>query len=101
MSNISVLIAAGGMGTRSGLSHPKTLYPINGRPILHRLHSLFHNYDKCPKIIVSPEGKSSIREFLRLNSLGAELIIQKNLRAWAMQFCNQDNRAILLIIANI
>ena len=77
MSNISVLIAAGGMGTRSGLSHPKTLYPINGRPILHRLHSLFHNYDKCPKIIVSPEGKSSIREFLRLNSLGAELIIQK------------------------
>ena len=78
MSNISVLIAAGGMGTRSGLKYPKTLYVVNGKPILHRLHSLFHNYDQCPKIIVSPKGKSSIKEFLRLNSLDAELIIQKD-----------------------
>jgi bifunctional N-acetylglucosamine-1-phosphate-uridyltransferase/glucosamine-1-phosphate-acetyltransferase GlmU-like protein len=78
MSNISVLIAAGGMGSRSGLEYPKTLYVVNGKPILHRLHSLFHNYDQCPKIIVSPKGKSPIKEFLRLNSLDAELIIQKD-----------------------
>ena len=34
MVNIKVLIAAAGLGSRSGLNYPKTLFSVKGKPIL-------------------------------------------------------------------
>ena len=40
MDDFRVLIPAAGLGTRAGLPYPKTLYPVDGTPILHRLATL-------------------------------------------------------------
>ena len=42
MDDFRVLIPAAGLGTRAGLPYPKTLYPVDGTPILHRLLATRH-----------------------------------------------------------
>ncbi|MFM8341101.1 MAG: NTP transferase domain-containing protein [Methylomonas sp.] len=76
MHNLRVLIAAAGRGSRAGLPYPKTLYPVDGVPILLRLTSLLTPYDPLPTIIVSPSGESPIRDCLIEASLNAHLVIQ-------------------------
>lgn len=62
MDRIRVLVAAAGRGTRAGLPYPKTLYPVQGRPILLRILDLLSPYDDCPTVVVSPEGMQPIRD---------------------------------------
>mgnify|MGYP006275965481 CR=1 FL=1 len=76
MVEIRVLIAAAGRGSRSGLSYPKTLFPFEGRPILHRLLSTLSRYDSSPTVVVSPKGLPRIRNSLRMAGLKANLVIQ-------------------------
>ncbi len=64
MGEISVVIAAAGVGSRVGLPYPKTLFPIKGKPILVRLAELLAPYDAKPTVIVNEGGKEQIKKCL-------------------------------------
>ena len=81
MQNFNLVIAAAGKGQRSGLNYPKTLYKVNGKPILiNIIHSFLKTKIKFNKvtIIVSPKGKYPITECLKKYNLLniCEILIQ-------------------------
>lgn len=76
MPELRVLIAAAGSGTRAGLAYPKTLHPVQGRPILVRLIELLREYDPVPAVVVSPSGRHEIEQCLEHHGLTAELVVQ-------------------------
>ena len=76
MAELHVLIPAAGRGSRAGLPYPKTLYPVDGIPILHRLLDVLTPYDATPTLVVSPQGEPLIRESLIQVAAGAHLVIQ-------------------------
>ena len=76
MDKLSVLIAAAGRGTRAGLAYPKTLYPVQGKPILIRIMELLEPYDVSPTVVVSPEGRPLIEECLAAHGRQAHLVEQ-------------------------
>jgi len=76
MTEIRALVTAAGRGTRAGLEYPKTLFPIQGIPILVRIAGLLRPYDACPSVIVSPEGELPIRQCLDAAALTAHLVVQ-------------------------
>lgn len=76
MARICALIAAAGRGSRSGLPFPKTLFPIQGKPILIRIMELLKSFDGEPTLIVSPDGAMPIEGCLAEYGLTAHLVIQ-------------------------
>jgi bifunctional UDP-N-acetylglucosamine pyrophosphorylase/glucosamine-1-phosphate N-acetyltransferase len=78
--NICALVAAAGRGSRSGLPYPKTLFPIQGKPILVRIAELLAPYDRQPTIIVSSDGKELITECLRSAGIYAHVVVQQEPR---------------------
>jgi bifunctional UDP-N-acetylglucosamine pyrophosphorylase/glucosamine-1-phosphate N-acetyltransferase len=76
MAELRVLIAAGGRGVRAGLPYPKTLYPVQGKPILVRIHELLAGLDSSPTVIVSPSGRADIEACLKNHGLQAHLVAQ-------------------------
>lgn len=76
MDKICVLVAAAGRGTRAGLPYPKTLFPIQGKPILVRIAELVKPYDIHPTVIVSPDGKEAVRQCLDSEGVTADLVVQ-------------------------
>ncbi len=76
MSEIRVLIAAAGRGSRSGLSYPKTLYPVLGKPILVRLIELLRAIDPRPTVVISPEGRPAVAACLATHRLEVDLVEQ-------------------------
>lgn len=76
MAKIGALIAAAGRGTRAGLPYPKTLYPVQGKPILLRIFEMLQPYDAQPTVIVSPSGVEPITECLGKEEFPAHLVIQ-------------------------
>lgn len=76
MAELRAVVVAAGRGTRSGLSYPKTLFPIHGKPILVRIAELLAPYDAEPTVIVSPHGEESIRRCLAENGLVGCLVVQ-------------------------
>lgn len=76
MAELCALVAAAGRGTRAGLPYPKTLFPIQGKPILVRIAELLAPYDPHPSIIVSPEGEPPIRACLQAAGVAAHLVLQ-------------------------
>ena len=74
---VSVLIAAAGLVTISGLAYPNTLYPVSGKPILIHLLELFNSIDKKPTIIVSPKGFQPIQNCLDEYNFSAYLVLQE------------------------
>lgn len=76
MSEIRVLIAAAGAGSRAGLPYPKTLHAVAGRPILARILDVTGHLDARPTIVVSPSGREPIATFLAAESRQAHLVEQ-------------------------
>ena len=76
MLELSVLIVAAGKGLRSGLSFPKTLFSVQGKPILVRIHELLSNLDSSPTVIVSPSGKAAVEACLIKHDCASHLVIQ-------------------------
>jgi bifunctional N-acetylglucosamine-1-phosphate-uridyltransferase/glucosamine-1-phosphate-acetyltransferase GlmU-like protein len=76
MAELRVLIPAAGRGSRAGLPYPKTLYPVHGTPILHRLLATLMPYDSSPTVVVSPHGEPLIRTSLKQAALNAHLVVQ-------------------------
>lgn len=77
MPDIKVLIAAAGGGERAGLPYPKTLHPVEGRPILVRLIETLRAIDARPTVIVSPTGRDQIAASLAQYDLAADLVEQR------------------------
>jgi bifunctional UDP-N-acetylglucosamine pyrophosphorylase / glucosamine-1-phosphate N-acetyltransferase len=73
---LRALIAAAGRGSRAGLPYPKTLYPIDGSPILLRIARVLSPYDPSPTIIVSPAGMDPVGQCLASAGLTANLVVQ-------------------------
>ena len=80
MGEISVVIAAAGVGSRSDLPYPKTLFSIKGKPILIRIAELLAPYDAKPIVIINEEGKDQIRQCLLKNNTQAQLVLQSRPR---------------------
>lgn len=76
MAELRALVAAGGRGTRARLLYPKTLYPVNGVPILLRIAALLARYDSKPTVVVSPSGQAPISECLDGAGVHAWLVVQ-------------------------
>lgn len=75
-----VLIAAAGKGLRAGLPYPKTLFPLQGKPILVRIYDVLSDVDDHPTIIVSPAGYEPILACLSRYKLSADLVVQPEAR---------------------
>jgi bifunctional UDP-N-acetylglucosamine pyrophosphorylase/glucosamine-1-phosphate N-acetyltransferase len=76
VDSLHVLVAAAGRGSRAGLPYPKTLYPVEGVPILLRIMALVAPYDSVPTLIVSQQGKDQIYCAIESNSVNANLVVQ-------------------------
>ena len=76
MPELRVLIAAGGKGSRAGLPYPKTLYAVQGKPILVRIHELLADLDPCPTVIVSLSGQADVAACLAQKRLAAHIVVQ-------------------------
>ena len=77
MDRIRALVAAAGAGKRAGLSYPKTLYPVRGRPILLLLFDRLIKFDATPTVIVSPDGLEAVQACLAAAGFAADLLIQE------------------------
>jgi bifunctional UDP-N-acetylglucosamine pyrophosphorylase/glucosamine-1-phosphate N-acetyltransferase len=76
MANICAVIAAAGRGSRAGLPYPKTLYAIQGVPILLRIAKLLIPYDNTPTIVASPAGEPLIRACMQEANASAHVVVQ-------------------------
>ena len=63
-NNISVLIPAAGLGKRSGLNYPKSLYKVKNVPIIVRIIKKISKYDSQPSIVIN----SKYRNYLKTHS---------------------------------
>ena len=94
MPEFHVLIVAAGKGSRSGLTFPKTLFSVQGKPILVRIHELLSHLDPCPTVIVSPSGQIEIGASLAKHGLLAHLVIQPEPRGMGdAVLCFQESPA--------
>lgn len=80
MDRLRALVAAAGRGSRAGLPYPKTLHPVQGKPILIRIAELLAPYDPRPTIVVSPDGKPLVSECLASHGRDAHLVVQSEPR---------------------
>lgn len=108
LAKTRALIAAAGRGSRAGLPYPKTLFVIQGKPILVRIFELLRPYDEIPTVVVSPSGEQSIGECLAGEGLEAHLVAQPEPRGMGdavLQFSQSpafdDAEHILLIWGDV
>jgi bifunctional UDP-N-acetylglucosamine pyrophosphorylase / glucosamine-1-phosphate N-acetyltransferase len=108
LGELRALVAAAGRGSRSGLSYPKTLFPIQGKPILVRILELLTPFDCFPTVVVSPEGKGAIGRAIADHGLEARLVIQpvaKGMGDAVLQFARspvyEEAETVLLIWGDI
>jgi bifunctional UDP-N-acetylglucosamine pyrophosphorylase / glucosamine-1-phosphate N-acetyltransferase len=101
-----VVIPAAGSGSRSGLSYPKTLYLLDGSPILVRICRIFSSYDDNPIIIINPASEKMFREVLDKYHISATIVFQhepKGMGDALLQVKDQvaDDDDILLVWSDI
>ena len=70
------LIAAAGRGTRAGLPYPKTLFKMQGKPILLRIVEALAPHADAFAVVASPEGAGPIEECLSGAGIHAWIAIQ-------------------------
>jgi bifunctional UDP-N-acetylglucosamine pyrophosphorylase/glucosamine-1-phosphate N-acetyltransferase len=108
MAERRVLIAAAGAGTRAGLPYPKTLHPVEGRPILGRILDVLGPHDPRPTIIVSPGAREALAGFLAAEGKSAHLVEQAHptgmgdaVLAFARSPAASDADTVLLVWGDI
>ena len=78
-NNISVLIPAAGLGQRSGLNYPKTLFKINKVPILVRIIKKIKKYDSTPSIVINGKYQKLFKKTLNDYSIKKFEFLNQNL----------------------
>jgi len=76
LAEIHALVAAAGRGTRAGLPYPKTLFVVQGKPILIRIAELVKGYTAGLTVIASSEGEGEVSKALHLQGFEAEVLVQ-------------------------
>lgn len=76
MARTAALIAAAGRGTRAGLPYPKTLFEVQGRPILLRVIEALAPHADEVAVIASPDGAGPIGGCLAAAGVTARIAIQ-------------------------
>lgn len=76
MADVCALIAAAGRGTRAGLSYPKTLFEVQGKPILLRVIEALRPHAGGVVVIASPDGAEPITQCLAEAGIAARIAIQ-------------------------
>lgn len=76
IKDLQVIIPAAGRGSRTGLSYPKCLFPVQGKPIIHRLLETLAPFDPQPLIVTSPDGEQRILENFKITATDPWTIIQ-------------------------
>ncbi len=71
-----VLIPAAGKSSRSGLPYPKTLYRLNGVPILIKIFQTLEEYDKNPILIINPAHEPLFKKVTEEFGKQADFIFQ-------------------------
>ena len=72
------VIAAAGLGTRSGLKYPKTLYEIDGVPILKKILDNLTVLNKPIFLIINPTFNDLFESFLKKYNFSLKLIPQNS-----------------------
>lgn len=80
MARTCALIAAAGRGTRAGLPYPKTLFEVQGKPILLRVIDALAPHADELVVIASPEGREPIATCLAEAGIAARIAIQQTPR---------------------
>jgi bifunctional N-acetylglucosamine-1-phosphate-uridyltransferase/glucosamine-1-phosphate-acetyltransferase GlmU-like protein len=80
MPSTCALIAAAGRGTRAGLPYPKTLFAVQGQPILLRVIAALAPHADEVVVIASPDGAKPIEECLGGADVAARIAIQQTPR---------------------
>jgi bifunctional UDP-N-acetylglucosamine pyrophosphorylase/glucosamine-1-phosphate N-acetyltransferase len=70
------LIAAAGRGTRAGLPYPKTLFEVQGQPILLRVAQALAPHAGDLVVVASPDGAEAVGECLEGSSIPARIAVQ-------------------------
>jgi len=70
------LIAAAGRGTRAGLPYPKTLFEVQGQPILLRVVQALAPHVGDLVVVASPDGAGPVGECLRGAEVPARIAVQ-------------------------
>lgn len=78
-NNISVLIPAAGLGQRSDLNYPKTLFKINKVPILVRIIKKIKKYDSTPSIVINGKYQKLFKKTLNDYSIKKFEFLNQNL----------------------
>ncbi len=104
--NIDLLIPAAGMGTRSGLNYPKTLFKIKNKEIIINIFEKTNSFCKNKIVIASPSGHLLIKKKLEEYMFNHRILIQKKPRGMgdAVKKISQINKLsenILLIWGDI
>ena len=70
------LIAAAGRGTRAGLPYPKTLFEVQGQPILLRVARALAPHAAELVVVASPDGAGPVAECLAQDDISARNAVQ-------------------------
>lgn len=70
------LIVAAGRGTRAGLSYPKTLFEVQGQPILLRVARAMAPHAADLVVVASPDGAGPVGECLAQADIAARIALQ-------------------------
>lgn len=87
-----VIIPAGGASSRSGLAYPKTLYKLDGLPILIRIFNIIEDYDKRPVIIINPTHQNLFEQILNESGKQAELVMQRSPKGMGDAILQADDK---------
>ena len=75
----ALIVPAAGMGTRTGVKFPKTLFPVNGIPILVTIIRLFIGRVDQIIVVASPKGDVQIKQVLNAYEIeDIDIVIQQS-----------------------
>jgi bifunctional UDP-N-acetylglucosamine pyrophosphorylase / glucosamine-1-phosphate N-acetyltransferase len=75
--NRLLIIPAAGRGSRLGLDVPKLLVPVNGRPMIDRVFSLYSDVVDGAALVVHPSAVSEVEAHVAGAPFPVELFVQK------------------------
>lgn len=78
-NNISVLIPAAGLGKRSQLNYPKSLFKVKNIPIIVRIIKKIIKYDNQPSIVINKKYEKLFKDTLKNHSINEFEFLFQNL----------------------
>jgi bifunctional UDP-N-acetylglucosamine pyrophosphorylase / glucosamine-1-phosphate N-acetyltransferase len=74
-----MIIPAAGAGSRLGMSNPKVLIPVHGRPLIDHLFERYDAYVDSFVVVVHPSFEEMVRRHCEAQGRRAECVLQEHL----------------------